>query len=401
MPDPSHSLGDLALHRRLLREARPLRAHLIGLLVATLLATPIALLVPLPLQIVVDSVVGDRPLPAALAPFVPEAWQHGTAGLLALVTALVLGLTLLVQVHELALWTWRTWVGERLVLSLRATLFDRLQRLSLSWHDTKGTAESVYRVQSDAEAIQGYVVGGVLPLVALALRVAAMVWVTARIDLPLALVALVGGPVVFGLTHLYRGRLRRAWKEARERDSAAMSVVQESLSALRVVKAFGQEERHTERYLERANEGLSAKLKAVLAHGSYDLLVGLAVGAGTAAVLWIGATHVREGRLSLGQLLLVMGYLSMLVQPLRATGSRLADLQRSLASAERVFALIDQPPEAPERADARTLGRAKGAFSFRGVSFGYDPSRQVLREVTFDVPAGARVGIAGRTGSGK
>jgi ATP-binding cassette, subfamily B, bacterial len=91
----------------------------------------------------------------------------------------------------------------------------------------------------------------------------------------------------------------------------------------------------------------------------------------------------------------------MLFQPLREIGSRLADLQRSLASADRVFALIDQAPEAPERAGARPLGRARGAFSFRGVGFAYDTSRPILRDVTFEVPAGARVGIAGRTGSGK
>jgi ATP-binding cassette subfamily B protein len=390
-----------ALHRRLLAEARPYRAHLAGLFAVSLLAAPLALLVPLPLQVTVDSVIGGRPLPAPLARSVPAAWQATPDRVLLLVAGLVLALTLLVQLQDLAAWAWRTWVGERLVLELRAKLFDRLQRLSLAWHDTKGVAESVYRVQSDADAIQSYVVAGMLPLASLAVRVVAMVVVTATIDLPLAAMALVGGPILFALTHLYRGRLRRAWKEARERDSAAMGVVQESLGALRVVKAFGREETHTDRYVARASESLRAKLAAVLAHGSYDLLVGLAVGVGTAAVLWIGAQHVREGRLTLGQLLLVMGYLSMLFQPLREIGSRLADLQRSLASAERVFALIDEPSEAPERPGARTLGRARGAFSFRAVSFAYDPARPVLSDVTFDVPAGARVGIAGRTGSGK
>ncbi len=131
------------------------------------------------------------------------------------------------------------------------------------------------------------------------------------------------------------------------------------------------------------------------------MLVGLTAGLAGAAVLLVGAHEVRAGALTLGQLLLVVGYLSQLLGPLREIGTKTADLQKALAGAERTFRLLDETPEAAERPGARPTVRAAGDVEFRGVTFGYGDQRPVLADVSFHVPTGSRVGIAGRTGSGK
>ncbi|HVG93664.1 MAG TPA: ABC transporter ATP-binding protein, partial [Planctomycetota bacterium] len=402
-PETPHSARrytDAALYRRLLREAAPHWPHLLGLFLVQLLATPIALLVPVPLQVTVDCVLGTRPPPGWLAAVLPDAWEAPNALLMVAAVGVVL-VTVLVQAQEMVAWIYRTWVGERLVLDLRARLFGHLQRLSLAFHDAGGTAQSVYRVQSDASAIEAVLVQGLVRIVTVVLRIVVLVWVTWRIDSTLVLIALVGAPVMFLLTRIYRARLRARWREAKERETSAMTVVTETLAAMRVVKAFGQEERERRRFQDEARRGLDANVAAVSSHGGFDLLVGLTVGLLSAAVLYVGANQVRAGALTLGDLLLVVGYLGQLLGPLREVGTKVADLQRAMAGAERTFALLDEKPEAEDRPGARPLERARGEIAFRSVSFGFAPGTPLLEDVTFHVPAGSRVGIAGRTGSGK
>jgi ATP-binding cassette subfamily B protein len=371
----------------------------------TLLATPLGLLLPIPLKVVVDHVLGSAPLPDGLRDALPAAWTATKDALLWTCAAALVGAVLLLQVQELVAWALKTWTAERIVVAWRARLFDHLQRLSLAWHDERGVSDSVFRVQSDASAVAQVVVWGWLPFAAALVRVALVTWAVSRIDLPLALVALAAGPVLFALARGFRSRLRRGWKEVRDRESASMTVVQESLGALRVVKAFGREEGERERYLGRARESLGAQMRAVRAHGTFDLLSGLAVGLGAAAVLVVGANHVASGRLLLGDLLLAATYLAQLFVPLREIGTKTADLQRALAAADRVFQVLDEGREAPDRPGTPVRGRGRGRVTFEGVSFRYAArgaeAPPVLEGVSFDVSPGSRVGIEGPSGSGK
>ncbi len=393
--------GDFALYGRLLRQARPFWGHLSLVFVLSLVAAPLALLMPLPLKLVVDNVLGGKALSAFTSGLLPESITATPESLLTACVVGIIVIALLIQIHDLITWVYKTWVGERLVLGFRARLFDHLQRLSLTFHTKGDTADSTYRLQFDAPSIQSVSIYGVIPTATAFIKVVALVYVTARIDLTIALIAIAGGPILLGLTQLYRRPLRKRWSAAQTAQSAAMSVVQESLGAVRVVKAFGQEERENARYRAEAERGASAAIRAVRAHGTFDLLVGLATGIGAAVILYVGARHVQEELITLGELLLVMAYLSQLFTPLREMGTRLADMQKGLASAERVFTVLDEEREIEDRPDAQGLERAAGAFTFENVTFAYDPEHPVFREVSLDIPAGSRVGIAGRTGSGK
>jgi ATP-binding cassette subfamily B protein len=397
--------NDLTLLRRLLAHARPHWPAIGGLFLWDLLAVPLALLVPVPLKLVVDSVLGDAPAPAALRALLPSdgsgALVESRGALLVAAIALVLAIALLRQLQELASAVAHSVLGERLVLQFRAALFRHVQRLSLAYHDAQGSADSAYRVQYDAPAIQYVAIDGLPPLIASVVTVVGMLIVTARIDAPLAVVALSICPVLVLLTRAWRRPLRVRYRDLKTVDASAMSVVQETLGAIRVVKAFGAEAREHSRYVERSDQRLRAKVRLTLLQGAFDLLVGLTTAAGTAAVLWVGVRHVQAARLTLGELLVVMSYLAQLYAPLRTLSTKSADIQSSMVSAERALALLDERPDVVERPHARALPRATGAVELREVSFAYEASRPVLRGVTCSIAAGTRVGIAGPTGAGK
>lgn len=389
---------DLALYRRLMLQARPYWPHILGIFLINLLATPLALLAPLPVKILVDNALGSRPLTGILARLVPGA--PSTAALLGLVAGLVILTALLQNLQDLASSLLRTATGERLVLDFRARLFRHLQRLSLAYHDTRGTADSTYRVQQDAPAIRRVAIDGLIPFVVSSATVLGMIGVTARLDWQLALVALAIAPILFHLSRAERRVIRSHWKELKKFDSGAMSVVQEALAAARVVKAFGQEDREEERFVVQSREGVRGQIRLALVGGTYDLLTGLTIALGTSAVLVIGVLHVRSGTLTLGGLLLVAAYLSKLYDPLQRISKKITDMQSALASAERAFAVLDQPAEVVERPNALRLARAKGEVEFQRVWFSYD-DRPGLIAVSLKIAAGSRVGILGPTGAGK
>jgi len=396
-------MGDIALYRRLLREARPYWPRLGVLFGIGLLASPIALLNPVPLKIVVDSVLGSRPLPAFLQPLLPTAVTRSPGAILAVAIVLLLVVAALNQLQALVNKYTQTSVGERLVLGFRAQLVQQAQRLSLSYHDSRGTADSLYRIQQDASVIDKIMVEGIIPFVAAGITLATMIAVTIRLDWQLALVALAVSPPLLVLSSVYRPRMRRQSRRLKKRESAALAVVQETLGALRVVKAFGQEARATDRFVYRSTEALRTRLHLALLEGLFGLLVGLTIAAGTAAVLLIGVRHVREGALTLGQLLMALIYLGQLYDPLKTISRKAAGLQSYLASAERAFTLLDEQPEVPECPHARPLARAAGAVTFRNVYFAYgpDPDRAVLHDISFEIAPGTRLGVVGATGAGK
>jgi ATP-binding cassette subfamily B protein len=392
---------DLVIYRRLLAQARPYWPHIAAVFLVSLLAAPLALLAPVPLKIAVDSVIGSQPLPGFLDAIVPGSAADSDLSLLLVIAGLLVVIEALTQLQFIADQMLRTYIGERLQLDLRARLFRRLQQLSLSYHDSRGTADGGYRVQYDAVAIRTVAVDGLIPFLTAGFTVLSMLYVTAKIDATLALVTLVVTPILGLLTWTYRRRLRVRHREVKQLESSALAVVQEVLTTLRVVKAFGQELREEERFVDRSVVGMRARLRVALIDGMFGLLIGVVTALGAGAVLFIGVRRVNGGQITLGELLLVMGYLAQLYKPMQTISKRVTSLQSALASAERAFSVLDQAPDVMERPDARPLGLARGAVDFRDVCFAYDDGPPTLREVSFAVAPGARVGIQGTTGAGK
>jgi ATP-binding cassette, subfamily B, bacterial len=389
------------LYRRLFLEVRPYRLHLGGLLLVTLLSMPLSLLMPLPLKVAVDSVIGSHPLPPFLQAAIPDTLTSSSNTILIFVVVLTIGIALLSGLQRLASSTLRIYTGEKLTLAFRTKLFRHVQRLSVSYHDSRGTADSTYRIQYCAPGIQWLAVDGVIPFIATCLTLFGMIYIIAVLDWQLAVVAVAISPVLYLGARTFNPRLRNQWGQITHLDSSAFSVVQEALSALRVVKAFGQEEREQERFVRHSSESFSARVRAAWSEGGFGLLVAITTATGTAAVLFLGVHHVQSGTLTLGELMLVMAYLTQLFGPLASLGDMAVLAQRSLASAERAFALLDEEADVIESKNAVPLPRASGRISFRDVCFAYNGDNPVLSDISLEIEPGTRVGIMGMTGGGK
>lgn len=387
--------------RRLIRKVEPCAPHLIGLLALSLLAPPLAVMTPLPLAIAVDSVIGHKPLPPLIAGWLPEALRADGPLLLAFAAFLVVMLAFLTQLRSFASSMLGTYASQKLLVGFREELFRHLQRLSLAYHDARGITDSAYRIQYDATSIPSLAVEGAIPVVTSILTLLSMLFVTLRINSRLAIVAAGVCPLLFLLVRHYRGRLRRQARELRSLESSTLNVVNETLGAVRVVKAFRQEEHEESRFARRSLDSMNARVRMEISQGGFEMLLALLTASGTGLVLYIGAGEVARGALTLGQLLLVMGYLSQLYGPLKTMGKKLGNLQGHLAGAERAFALLDEAPDVEERPGARPLVRASGALELRHVSFGYRSGRAVIEDLSFSVRAGSCLGLVGATGAGK
>ncbi len=379
--------------------ARDCWPHLVGILGLSIVSTPIALLAPLPLKIAVDSVLGHEPVPHWLWFLIPAGASRTTCLVLAAVLLLVIAL--ISSLQSLASWLLQTYTGEKLVHNLRSQLLWHVQRLSLAFHDRRGTNDTAYRIQYDASAIQNVLIQGVVPIASSAFAFAAMLYVTARINWRLALVALTLSPVLWLLARKSSNKVRSGYDEVRELDSSAMLVLHEALASVRAVKAFGREDHEDELFRRKSRQRMMEQIRLASIQASFHVLMGLTIAVGTAAALLVGVGQVLAGAITVGELLLVMAYMAQLYEPLRNVSSKIPELQGAITSVRRAFSLFDEIPELGQPSPSIAPGHIQGNFVFRNVCFQYTAGRRALHDLSFEIEAGACVGIVGPSGSGK
>jgi ATP-binding cassette subfamily B protein len=386
------------LLRRVLWQSRGCWPQLVAIVLLSLLAMVLSLLVPLPLKIAVDSIAGTAPLPGFLQHFFP---QLSAASGLAFAVALMLTTAVLINLQALGSWWLQTYTAEKLVWDFRARLLDHVQRLPMSFHDRNGTLDSAYRIQHDAPAIQYVVIQGLVPMATAFLSIVIMLYVCLRLDMLVALLALSISVPLFLLTRTCSQLVRSRSTVVKELDSSAIGVVQEVLGSLRLVKAFGQEAREYERFVRHSQKRQARQVKLAFTQGLFNLIIGLVVAGGSAAALYIGVRHVTMGRLTVGDLLILIAYIGQLYGPLQLVSNKITELHAWSASLERALLLLDEAPEISEMKNPVGLTRARGEFEFREVSFQYHHGARGLRNVSFKIRPGARVGIMGGSGAGK
>lgn len=375
--------------------------HMGGILALSLLSTPLALLTPLAMKIAIDSFIGSKPLPGFIDALLPVTVTPSNNIALAIAVGLGLSIALVTQLQALGSTMLHNYTYEKLVLGLRTRLFPHVQHLSPSYHDTKGTSDSTYRILYDTAVVPAIPLSGIVPLVTAVFTLTAMVYVIFRLSWQLAIIALGIAPVLFLVSRPFNQRLNDLWHKAKQVDSAALSALQEVLSSVRVVKAFGKEESEQERLTQIAEDGVWARIRVAYSKGYFDFAVAMITAGGMALVLSIGMLQVKSGALTLGELLMVVSYVTQLYGPLQIIFTKVAELQSSFTSAERALELLDEVPEVLEHPNAKPLRRANGHIGFEAVSFAYDDENPVLKDVSFEVKQETRVGIVGETGSGK
>lgn len=389
--------------REILGQIRVFAKSLSVVLALEILSTPLSLLAPLAVKIAVDSVVGSKPVPHFLRAILPEMVVDSPARLLVIVCVLQVLVVLLIQLHGFGNYMFKLRLGDRMVLNFRRNLFRHLQHLPLNYHDTRGTADSVFRVQDDAPALKSITIDGAIFLASDVVKLLAMICVTMLIDWRLALVALSIAPFLAGYACIYQRRVGGRYKAIKQMESAALRVAQEVLSAVRVVKAFGQERNEEARFVNRSEEANRARARLAIADGTFGLAINLTIAIGMALVLYVGIHNVQSGFVTLGSLLMVITYLAQLYAPLQNITYHVASLQASEASVDRALDVFAEKRESSVEgtADQNGCQRAAGEIEFRNVTFAYEPTRPILQDLSLKIPAGTRVGLVGRTGCGK
>jgi len=302
---------------------------------------------------------------------------------------------------NITLYLLKCYTSQRMILDFRALLFGHAQRLSLQYHDKSGSTDTTYRIQYDAPAVRQFTMDGVIPFISNMLMLCGMFSVMFAIDWQLALISLVLCPALLILVKRWSPILRAGWRDVAERESSAMSVIQETIGALRVVKAFGQEKREHDRFVHEATGSMRRIIRVSLSQCLFELSTTLVLLAGSGAILFLGVRNVQRGVISVGELLLVWTYLAQINAPLQMVSSQLTTMQKSLTSAERSFALLDATPDVDEKPNALSIDKAKGAVVFEDVGFNYDKVKHVLSGVSFSVEPGQMIGLVGHTGAGK
>jgi ATP-binding cassette subfamily B protein len=389
-----------SLWHRIWRELAGHRISVATLFVLEVLAVPLALLAPIPLAIAVDSAIDGQPVPGWLG-WLPSAATDSPTAIAVTAALLTVLIAALDHLRGVSSWLIGAATGQRILLRFRTRMFAHAQRMSVAYHDRNSTADSTYRIQYDAPAVQHLATDALAPLVSASLTLVGMVVVLAALDVWLAVTVMSVVPALFFISRWYRHRLRAQWTEVRGADTAAMGAMHQTFGALRLVKVFGREDHEARRFATLGRATLRGELRAAFLEAGLWMSVGMVLAVGSALVLFLGVQRTIDGQLSTGDLLVAVAYVASITGPLETLARQSGDVQASLASADRAFQLLAEPHEVPEAAHPVLLARAEGRVEFRDVTFRYGQSSGGIQHSNFVVLPGARVGIAGMTGAGK
>lgn len=389
------------LTKRILKQLKPYGLHIAGIFLLSLLAIPTTLLKPLAVKMVIDSAFGNESMPSFIRFFLPDGYHFTFTNIIVIAAVFVVLVAIIENLFSFVLWILSIYTGEKIVLDFRTRLFNHLQRLSLTYHDETGTSDALYKLQWDTSGIRYLLINNITPIVTSLITLVAMVAVMFAINWHFALIALGMIPLIFILIRFSNARLRNDWENVKQEESRAMAVVHEVLSALRVVKAFGQEKGEENRFVGQSDKAVKGQIKIAWMVALFNASVWIIFAIGTALFIFLGANYVQAGKMTLGDLTLMLAYLTQFFSPLQNISKNLTDTQSSITSIERVFQLLDKEQEVTERPAAVNLHKAQGGFHFRQVSFGYNKSKETLQNLSFVIQPGDRVGIMGSTGAGK
>jgi ATP-binding cassette subfamily B protein len=297
---------------------------------------------------------------------------------------------------------WMEHVAQRLIYTLRNELFEHLQQLSFSFYDQTQTGQLMSRVTADVEMLKRFFGFGLLHLFQGVITFAGVLTVILVMNWRLSLVTILSLPAVILAIRRFGAKVSPAYQAVQEELAEMTSALQQNLAGIRTVKAFAQQAAETTKFNRHSVRLLGRNLAAVRIWSYYFPLIAFLTGLSSAVILWYGGREVIGGRMMLGELVAFNSYLLMLIMPMRMLGWVVNLSQRALASAGRVFELLDTRPEVRDLPAARPLpANVSGRITFAGVSFSYRPGVESLRHISFSASPGQKIAIVGATGSGK
>src|SRR6266487_969800 len=347
------------------------------------------LLQPWPLKIVLDDVLRGHE---------SHAWAMAIVGFACVA---VLAIALLDAICTFGEKYLTTSVGQWVSFDLRLAMYAHIQRLSLAFHDHKRTGDLISRVTDDIEAIQSFVMNGLLGVLINVMTLVGMIGVMFYLNWKFTLIALSVVPILFALVYSYTRRIKKASRAVRKKEGEITSVVEEVLSSIRVVKAFAREDYEVHRLEKESLEAVEISLRARSLKAKLTPLVGIVVAVGTGLVLWFGAKLVLAGALSAGGLVVFILYLGKMYKPMQEISKMTDTYSKAAVGYERIQEILQTHVEVKDAPRARRAPRLKGNIEFENVSFSYDRETPVLKNINLQIKAGQVSALVGPTGAGK
>ena len=386
----------MSIYRRVISYYRPFLGASLAAVVLNIGAIALGLLRPWPFAYIVDQVLPGK----AESVFGVDVsdWSQGQIVLalcgLMVVVHLVSGLlNLICGVMFLR-------VGLQALLRLRTELYAYLHSLPLKFHDQRRSADSSFRVAYDSQSIQTFYAKAIFVFQS-TFAIASTFAVMWRLDWQLTLLSLAVIPFMLLVMVRFANRIRAASTHIAERESDVLTVAQEGLSSVRMVQAFGREEYEVQQFRASASQSLEANLRMNLVSMRSALIVSSLIAISTAAMYWLGSTHVLGGTLKLGELIWISSLLILLYQPLEALTQIAWALESAAASATRCFEVLEREDDVPDAPNAKALAKINGEIVFEDASFSYDDKRMILGGVNIRLSPGETVAFVGGTGAGK
>jgi ATP-binding cassette subfamily B protein len=380
---------------------RPHWKRLLLALIAVLGITAADLLQPWPLKIVLDYVLGGRQMPSWLASFMSFAFGGDSSAILSFAVLSVAVIAIVSSISSYIESYVMTSIGQWVAHDIRCKVYHHLERLSLSYYDTRQTGDLLTRMTSDIDSIQNLVTSALMDTLIDVLTVAGMLGVMLYLNWWFSLIALAITPLLFMVVLKYKHRIKQISRSARKKESDVLSGIQEVFTSIRVVKAFAREDFEERRFEQGSREQVETALEARAIKAQLSPLVDIIVAAGTAFVLWYGAKLVLSGALTSGALVVFILYLRKLYSPLKDLAKMTNTFSRAAVGLEAIQEVMrerEQVSDDPGAIEARNL---KGSIEFDHVDFGYTPGRPAIKDVSFTIKAGQVAAFVGPTGAGK
>ncbi|HKT84387.1 MAG TPA: ABC transporter ATP-binding protein [Solirubrobacterales bacterium] len=376
----------------------PYRRSLIVVMLLTVAAAVLGLAEPWPLAVILNNILHDTE-PTGIVRTVfgddPTTW-------IVLVSMVTLRFLIIVVGNGVTVLNhfYGARMEQNMVLDLRSDLFDHVQRLSLTFHDRRKSGALMSQINLQAAAV-GNIVMVIPPIAEALLTLVGMLVISLFIDWQIALVALIVLPFLFWSFNVYGRRIVPRLQRVQKLEWESLSIVNEAMAMLRVIVSFNRESYEHGRFREQGQTAVDERVKLTVSQSLYTLGVQTASAFGISIVMGLGAWHVIEGKISIGELIVLITYITSVYQPLEQISGTVGMIHEQLVQFDSSLRLLDTEPEVKEKPDARRLEQVSGSVVARDLAFSYPGRRHTLSGISFEARPGERVAIVGHTGAGK
>lgn len=293
------------------------------------------------------------------------------------------------------------YVGQRVIIDIRKAVFEKLQRLSMSFYDKHKTGTVMSYVTNDVSALQSAMVDNVVEMITETVILVASIVMMIYLDWKLFLVTFATFPVVLFFIDSFGKRIRKSGSRIQEAAADITSVLQEVASSPRVIKSFVREGYEVDRFDKENMNNFRANMKYAQLSSTLTPTIEFVAAVGVSIILWYGGNSVINGSITAGSLVAFLTYAVNISNPIKRLSRVIGNIQKALAAAQRVFDVLDLPEDIKNAPDAKALPKVKGDVRFNDVSFAYNENEEVLSHVSFEVKPGEMVAFVGPSGAGK